>query len=168
MTEHDDDDEGDAKAPPLSRYQGESRSAPYPLSRMAPAFSLVDTARAIEQADLAVANVATGKLTVIAEQIRALQAKAEALLERARRDAELHRVSCRFEKRAGGVYHLYEKRDGTRWFSLVAPDEWRTARDDRFVATYRLELDHSFSEVGEAEADDGDLRELVARLLPPR
>lgn len=137
---------------------------------MAPVFSLVDTARAIEQANLAVANVATGKLAGHRRaDPRALQAKAEALLERARRDAELHRVSCRFEKRPhGGVYHLYEKRDGTRWFSLVAPDEWRTARDDRFVATYRLELDHSFSEVGEAEADDGNLRELVARLLPPR
>lgn len=166
MSEHDDEEE--RKGAPLARYQGEARSAPYPLSRMAPAFSLVDTARAIEEADLAVANVATGKLTVIAEQIRALQAKAEALLERARRDAELHRVSCRFEKRPGGVYHLYEKRDGTRWFSLVAPDEWRTPRDDRFVGTYRLELDHSFSEVGEGEADDHEVRDLVARLLPPR
>jgi hypothetical protein len=134
----------------LATYQGPARAAPYPLSRMAPSYSLVDVAAEIERADSMLATVTGGKLDVIAEQIRALQDKAHALLESARRDAELHRIKCNFEKRPGGVYHLYREEDGTTWFSLIAPGEWLTAQTHAFLGSYRLELDMSFSRI-----DDG-------------
>lgn len=128
----------------IARYQGEAHAAPYPLSRMAPSFALVDLARQIEDADRMMSTVAGEKLGLIAEQIRALQKKAEEILEKTKRDAELHRARCAFEKKPGGVYHLYEDPDGTRWFSLLAPDEW-LVRKPAFVATYRLENDASFT-----------------------
>lgn len=134
------------------RYDGPSRAAPYPLSRTAPSFGLVDAAAEIERADATLATMTGGKLAVIAEQIKRLQAQARAVLERARRDAELHRARCSFEKKPGGVYHLYRKADGALWFSLLAPDEWSTPRAQAFEGTYRLELDMSFTRLDEAGA----------------
>lgn len=148
------------------RYQGPDRAAPYPLSRMAPSFALVDVTAEIERADATLATVTGGKLSVIADQIRRLQDEARRLLECARRDAELHRVRCNFEKKPGGVYHLYRKTDGELWFSLLAPDEWSTPQPQIFEGTYRLEADMSFSRIdGAADVHAGVSVEVVRALL---
>lgn len=114
---------------------------------MAPAYDLVDVAAQIQKADETLATMTGGKLAVIAEQIARLQEQARVLLERARRDAELHRARCNFEKKPGGVYHLYRTEDGTSWFSLLAPDEWTRAQPHEFDGSYRLELDMSFTRI---------------------
>lgn len=143
--------------PPLpdpGRYEGPARAAPYALTRTAPAYSLVDVAAEVEKADAMLATVTGGKLTVIAEQIRSLQDKARQLLERAHRDAELHRVKCSFEKKAGGVYHLYRRASGERWFSLLAPHEWSSPpAHQTFEGTFRLEADMGFVRVDVPEGD---------------
>jgi Protein of unknown function (DUF2452) len=152
------------------RYTGPSAQAPYPLSRTAPAFSLVNVAREIEKADEQLATVTGGKLLLLAEQIRSLQARAEALLVRAKRDADLHRVRCAFEKRVGGTYHVYREPDGTEWFSLFAPEEWRTGAPT-YVASYRLEADMSFTDLREiprADSDEEMLRGLLGPAFGPR
>lgn len=136
--------EGPSRSAPTG-YEGPTRSAPYALSRMAPSFDLVDAAKEIQKADAQLALMTGGKLEIIANQIRALRAEAERLVARAERDAQLHRAQCRFEKKPGGVYHLYRKGDGELWFSLMAPDEWSVKRDQTFEGTYRLELDMGFT-----------------------
>ena len=145
----------EASATPLvpGRYAGPSHAAPYALSRLAPSFDLVDLAREIERADTTLANVAEGKLALIAKQMEALRAEAREILERGKRDAMLHRVACSFEKRIGGVVHLYRRDDGSLWFSLMAPHEWTTARAQTFVGSYRLEPDMSFTLVDGVEVD---------------
>jgi hypothetical protein len=137
------------------RYDGPSHAAPYGLSRMAPAYDLVDVAAQIQKADETLATMTGGKLAVIAEQIAKLQEQARLLLERARRDAELHRARCSFEKKPGGVVHLYRKEDGTLWFSLLGPDEWTRKQPQTFEGSYRLELDMSFTRVDVEEAASG-------------
>ncbi|MBX3213181.1 MAG: DUF2452 domain-containing protein [Labilithrix sp.] len=127
------------------RYDGPARAAPYPLSRTAPAYDLVDVAAQIQKADQTLAAMTGGKLGVIAEQIERLQEQARSLLEKARRDAELHRASCAFEKKPGGEYHLYRRASGELWFSRLAPDEWLTPQAQTFEGTFRLELDMSFT-----------------------
>lgn len=134
------------------RYDGPSHAAPYGLSRLSPSYDLVDVAAQIQKADETLATMTGGKLAVIAEQIGLLQEQARVLLERARRDAELHRARCNFEKKAGRVYHLYRKEDGTLWFSLLAPDEWTRAQPQTFEGSYRLELDMSFTRLDVEEA----------------
>jgi hypothetical protein len=129
------------------RYDGPARAAPYPLQRTAPAYDLVDMAAQIQRADETLVVVTEGKLGLIAAQIERLRAEAHALLDKARRDAELHRARCNFEKRAGGVYHLYRKNDGELWFSRLAPEEWVTPQPQSFEGTFRLELDMSFTRV---------------------
>lgn len=133
-------------------YDGPARAAPYPLSRTAPAYDLVDVAAQIQKADQTLAAMTGGKLGVIAEQIGRLQEQARSVLEKARRDAELHRAPCAFEKKPGGEYHLYRRTSGELWFSRLAPDEWLTPQPQTFEGTYRLELDMSFTRLDVPEA----------------
>ena len=127
-------------------YQGASRAAPYALSRMAPSFDLVNAAEEIQKADSMLATVTGGKLSAIAEQMRALREQAARLLERASRDAELHRAKCSFDKKPGGIYHLYRRDDGGElWFSLMGPAEWSRPQPQTFEGTYRLEIDMSYT-----------------------
>ena len=152
---------------PLGTWTGPSHAAPYAVSRMAPSFSLVNVAEEIERADQTIATMATGKLELIARQMRALRDEAEAVLAAAKRDAELHRVKCNFEKKPGGVYHLYRRDSGAHYFSLMAPDEWTRAYPQAYVASYRLEADASFTPLGETAARDqarGEALSSLARL----
>ena len=153
------------RLPDEGRYDGPARAAPYALSRMAPSFSLVDVAKEIEKADEMLATVTGGKLGVIADQIRHLQEQARRMLERAQRDAELHRARCRFEKKPGGVYHLYLKDDGERWFLLMGPDEWIRPQPQTFEGSYRLEADMSFTRVDVSDEEPRADLEAVRALL---
>jgi hypothetical protein len=145
-------------------YDGPSHAAPYGLSRLAPAYDLVNIASQIQKADETIATMTGGKLAVIAEQIARLREQAGVLLERARRDAELHRARCNFEKKPGRVYHLYRKSDGTLWFSLLAPDEWTAEQGQTFEGSYRLELDMSFTRLDvEESASLVPIAELLGR-----
>lgn len=148
-----------------SLHQGREAASPYPISRMAPAFQLVDLAAEVAKADDMIANVTGGKLLTIAEQIRSLQNRAREILERAKRDADLHRVTCRFEKKPGETVHLYRDDDGSMNFSLFAPHEWKTKPKHTFVESYRLEQDLSFTPLAEVEARERE-RDSLTKFLP--
>ena len=155
----EDHDEGQG------RHRGPAHASPYGLSTLAPSISLVDVAAEIQHADAMIGTAAHSKLKVIAEQIRALQERAREVLDDAKRDLDLHRAKCAFPRRPGHVYHLYAKEQGLYW-SMVSPDEWGGAPPHRFVGSYRLGVDQSWSAVG--TSDDEDLPEqgdLVAMLL---
>jgi hypothetical protein len=149
-----------------SRYEGPAAAAPYPLSRLSAPHDLVDMAREIQHADGMVTAVAAGKLESIARQIRALQQEAAAALESARKDAELHRVQCRFKKIPGHTYHLYVRPNGERYFSLLSPREWNDAPPHVFAGSFRLEADMSFTPaeaIAEREQQWAELRPLLGK-----
>lgn len=126
-------------------HPGPARTSPYPVSRLAPAHDLVDTARQIAEADHMIGTVVDAKLQVIAEQIRALQQQAREIMDTAQEDAELHRATCNFVKRPGHTYHLYRRPDGTLYFSMLSPDDWNGRTPHRFEGTFRLEPDFSWT-----------------------
>jgi alkylation response protein AidB-like acyl-CoA dehydrogenase len=128
-------------------YRGPQNAAPYPLSRLSAPITLVDAAREIEHADQWIASTASARLSQIAAQMQALRAQAEAVLQKAREDAELHRAEARFTRLPGKTYHLYERADGSRYWSMLSPEEWGGTPPHAFVASYRLEADRSFSRV---------------------
>ncbi len=149
------------------RHQGPDSTSPYPVERGAPAFSLVDTAQEIEKADEMVHARVSGKLKVIADQIKALQAEAEGILNTAQQDMELHQAKCNFRRQPGKIYHLYEKADGTLYFSMLSPEDWKGDPPDPFRGSYRLEPDYSWTPAEEVDKPD-DTRALVNRLLEDR
>lgn len=148
-------------------HEGPARTSPYPMSRLAPAHDLVDVARRIAEADAMVGAVASAKLRVIAEQIQALQDEARRVLEETRATLDLHRARCSFQRRPGQTYHLYRRPDGELYFSMLAPSDWSGAPPHAFEGSFRLELDQSWTRVGDgggasaAPAPDA----LVQRLL---
>ena len=159
---------GDERKHDGPNFRGPEQASPYGLSRLAPAIGLVDVAKEIQAADVAIGNVAAAKLRVIAEQIRTLQAQAQTVLGEAHRAAELHRAKCNFHKRIGQVYHLYLRESGERYFSMLSPDEWGPALRDVHEGSYRLESDMSWTPADAVDARDRESAQLMPLLAPPR
>lgn len=153
MTESDDD-----------RARGPHAASPYPLSRLSARHDLIDMAREIQLADAAVTAVASAQLETIAGQIRELQREAARVLEAARRNAELHRATCRFKKIPGRVYHLYARPSGERYFSLLSREDWNGAPPHAFEGSYRLEADMRWTPIDEVATRDRAQRELAPLL----
>lgn len=148
------------------KHDGAPSTSPYPMSRLAPAHDLVDVAREIQRADAVLASVATGKLALLAEQIRALQQQAREVLAATQRDAELHRAHCQFRKRVGQTYHLYRAASGGLYFSMLSPPEWGGSPPDPYEGSFRLEADLSWTPAGDVEARE-DRAQSVRALLAP-
>lgn len=117
----------------------------YPVSRLAPAFDLVDLAKEIALADEMLANRAGAQLQVIAEQVRLLQQQAQSILQQTQRDQQLHRAKCNFQKKPGQSYHLYRDNGGQFILSLLSPDDWRGHPPNAFQGSFRLESDRSWT-----------------------
>ncbi len=145
-------------------HRGPDCTAPYPVSRMAPAVELVDLAREIAEADKMLASNAHGKLKVLAEQMRALQAQARGVLEQTRRDQQLHRAQCNFQRQPGRTYHLYRRPNGVQYFSMLAPEEWGGEPPHAYEGSYRLETDMSWSAVTASDAGAPVVEESLAAL----
>lgn len=148
------------------KHQGPDNSAPYPVSRMAPATELVDLAAQIAEADTMLANVTHGKLRQIAEQIKSLQQQAGTILQATARDQQLHRAQCNFQRKPGNTYHLYRRGDGREYLSMLAPEEWGGTPPHEFIGSFRLESDMSWTPVDELAGEE-QARALVHDLLNP-
>ncbi len=120
-------------------------ASPYPVSRLAPAFGLVDLAREIAMADEMLANRAEAQLKLIAEQVKVLQQQARKILQQTQRDQQLHRARCNFRKRPGHLYHLYLNSLEEPILSMLSPEDWRGRPPYRFIGSFRLEHDRSWT-----------------------
>lgn len=154
----------DKNSPDDTYHTGPDHSAPYPVSRLAPSFELVDLAEEIARADDMLSARTGAKLRVIADQVKALQAEAKKILEEAQQETELHHARCAFKKIPGKTYYLYRDSGGGLNFSMLSPEDWGGRPPQAFQGAYRLEADHSWTPAGESERPD-DTGELVKKLL---
>lgn len=150
--------------PTESLHDGPAHGAPYPVSRLAPAFHAPDLAEEVKRADAMLSARTGAKLRVIADQIEALQTEARKVLAEAREEQALNQASCAFARIPGKTYHLYRKGTGETYFSMLSPADWRGAPPDAFVGSYRLEADRSWTP-SERLADGAQTGELVGQLL---
>ena len=94
-----------------------------------------------------VADATRRRLGDLGRMQEALRQCAERVVTDARQDLELHDVDITCVKRRGHTYHLYE-REGRRWFSLLGPDDYRSADPKaRFCGTFCLHYDNSWEAV---------------------
>jgi hypothetical protein len=145
-------------------HEGGERSSPYPVSRLAPAFDSGDLAAELARAESMLSARTGAKLRVIADQIKALQAEARKVLDDAREEHALNRARCSFKRIPGKTYHLYAKAVGISYFSMLSPEDWRGSPPDRFLGSYRLETDYSWTPAGREDGVD-ETGEMVAQLL---
>ena len=153
------------------RHRGGEHSSPYPVSRLAPAVQAPDLADEIARAESMLGARTGAKLRVIADQIKALQAEARKVLDEAREEHALTHAECAFKRRPGKVYHLYSRDDGSRYFSMLSPEDWRGTPPHSFEGSYRLEPDYAWTPADAADVTDdtGDLVKQLLRIggLPP-
>ena len=72
------------------------------------------------------------------------------LIEEAQLNAQLHTIPCSILKRPGQIYHVFQRKDGTTFMSIISPQEWGPHFDLQHAGTYRLESDMSWKEVTES------------------
>ena len=135
-------------------FRGSDNASPYPVSRLGAPISLVDSAKIIEAASSKVALRTNAQLEVIVEQMKALQERARDIIEQASRDVDLIHADCRFHRVPGRIYHLFERSDGRRYFSMLGPDEFGGHAPPGFVASFRYEADESWTRLDEVAARD--------------
>lgn len=150
------------------KHKGPDNSAPYPVSRMAPATELVDLAAQIAEADNMLANVTHGKLRQIAEQIKGLQQQAAEILQATARDQQLHRAQCHFQRKPGNIYHLYRRGDGREYLSMLSPAEWGAEPPHEFCGSFRLESDMSWTPLEALDGEEQALKLVHELLNSPR
>ena len=156
----------------LSRFKGDNvtapaRATPYGSSRLAPAIDIVDAAKQIAEADRVIGTVVNSKLEVIAAQIRSLQEQAREVLQQALQDAEMHRASCRFQRKVGATYFLYRHADGGTYFSMLSPEDWKGKPPHEFLGAYRLEADMSWSPADQAKPPTQEMLLALAGVSNP-
>lgn len=108
---------------------------------------IVRLANEISLADSAIRHTATGKLSLILEQIQFLQAQAQKILDETSLSQRLSSAACNFRKRAGTIYHLYRRDSGQFYISMLSPEEWGLGLPHHFQGSYRLEADSSWTPV---------------------
>lgn len=83
---------------------------------------IISLAHQIQTADVSIRNGATGKLTMILDQIKFLQAQAQKILEESENSMNLHKAACNFRKVPGNVYHLFQRESGQNYLSMLSPE----------------------------------------------
>lgn len=126
---------------------------------------LVTLAREIQKADNYIKANACNKLQVIAEQMKFLQRQAENILLEVKQNMKLHHAACNFVKHHGQIYHLYERKSGQYYFSMLNPEEWgNSGPSQTYKGSYRLEQDHSWTPISDVHTKDNELN-LFSKLL---
>ena len=125
---------------------------------------IVALATQIKTADLCVRNTACNKLSLILDQIRFLQSQAEKILKETEANEKLHHAACNFQKRPGTIYHLYERESGQTYFSMLSLEDWGPSFKHKYLGSYRLEMDQSWTPVEELDKREEDLK-WAAKLL---
>ncbi|CAD7078857.1 unnamed protein product [Hermetia illucens] len=125
---------------------------------------IISLATQIQRADEAVKDVACGKLALILEQIKMLQSQAKRILEETEHNNSLHHAACNFQKVPGQIYHLYQNESGQNLFSMLSPEEWGSSCPHKFLGSYRLERDSTWTPIKNIDERDRQ-NEWGARLL---
>lgn len=86
----------------------------------------------------------SSQLNQIKEQVELLINQAQNIHERITVSEEIYTANCLFEPRIGNIYHLYKRDDGSKFLSLVGPDEWGDNISFEFICSARLLADHTW------------------------
>lgn len=134
-------------------HKGKANASPYGISRLAPNILLIDSKAELDEASRSIVQVSNSKLEVIAKQINFLRRQAEQIIESARRDIDLHRAECRFSRKVGQIYHLYQKSNGDYQWSILSHEDWNFRPPHKYIGSYKLLPDQSWKDINNSEED---------------
>jgi hypothetical protein len=105
-------------------FQGESHSAPYALSVSSPKIEPIDKRLLVANAHESMQHQAEQQITMLKKQAELLMKQAKAIEERLALSHAIYKADINFEPVIHGIYHVYQKDDGSQVLSMVAPYEW--------------------------------------------
>ena len=94
------------------------------------------------------------QLDQIRQQVELLAAQAKQIQKRVEISEQIYTADVGFKPLINHTYHLYEKEDGEKVLSMVAPDEWGRASKLTFVATVKLLADHTWDILASNEDEE--------------
>ncbi|MFZ9754860.1 MAG: DUF2452 domain-containing protein [Bacteroidia bacterium] len=126
-------------------YQGVLAQAPYALSVSSPKIEPVDKRLIKANAHEAMQHQAEQQILMLRKQAELLLKQAKDIEKRLEISHSIYRAELAFEPIIGGIYHLYQKADGSQLLSMVAPYEWGSKMPYAdFLHTVRLLADRTW------------------------
>ncbi|MCC7298113.1 MAG: DUF2452 domain-containing protein [Bacteroidia bacterium] len=126
-------------------YQGELHAAPYALTVSSPKIEPIDKRLLKAHAHEAMQHQAQQQINMLRKQAELLIKQARDIEERLAISHNIYKAEINFEPIVGGMYHLYQKDDGTQVLSMVAPYEWgKNCPLGMFLNTVRLLADKTW------------------------
>ncbi|CAH1183671.1 unnamed protein product [Phaedon cochleariae] len=114
-----------------------------------------------------VASNARNKLEIIGRQMKNLQELMTDVIRETNLNHELNGAACNFVKKPGNVYHLYERPSGQKYFGMLSPEEWINT-PHKFLGSYRLEADYSWTPAGDEETRHEGINFLREIVMNPK
>jgi hypothetical protein len=126
-------------------YQGELSQAPYAITVSSPKIEPIDKRLLKANAHEAMQHQAQQQIDMLRKQAALLIQQAKDIEKRLEVSHSIYRANINFEPVVGGVYHLYQKDDGSQVLSMVAPYEWgKSMPFAEFLHTVRLLADKTW------------------------
>ena len=85
------------------------------------------------------------QLNQIRQQIELLASQAQEINRRKELSMMIYNAQLSFTPVMGNIYHLYEKKDGSFFLSMIAPHEWNNQFNT--IATVKMLADHTWIEI---------------------
>lgn len=83
-------------------------------------------------------------LQQIKEQVELLINQAQKIHDRITFSEEMYTADCSFEPRINQIYHLYKRKDGSKFLSMIAPEEWGNFQGLNHICSAKLLADHTW------------------------
>jgi hypothetical protein len=126
-------------------YQGELSQAPYALTVSSPKIEPIDKRLLKANAHEAMQHQAQQQIDMLRKQAELLIRQAKAIEDRLALSHDIYKADVNFEPVIHGVYHLYQRDNGTQVLSMVAPYEWGASCPlGMFLNTVRLLADKTW------------------------
>ncbi len=126
-------------------YQGELSNAPYALSVSSPKIEPIDKRLLKANAHESMQHQAEQQISMLKKQAELLMKQAKEIEERLAVSHAIYKADINFEPIINGIYHLYQKEDGTQQLSMVAPYEWGNKMPfQAYLHTVRLMADRTW------------------------
>lgn len=90
------------------------------------------------------------QLKLLYFQMKHLESQAKEIIENAEKQNELHQIKKNFRLVSGETYHLYEEKNGDKYFSLLSPKEWNLSKNNKkqkqntYIGSYYYDYDKQF------------------------
>ncbi len=85
------------------------------------------------------------QLNQIRQQIELLASQAQEINRRKELSMMIYNAQLNFTPVIGNIYHLYEKKDGNYFLSMIAPSEWNNQLNN--IASVKMLADHTWIEI---------------------